>query len=153
MNPLVCLAAVAIAMVGCRQQIATTPAGWTTDLPQALVDAQAADKPLLLEFTGSTWCAPCITMLKNVFSKPEFIDAASKQFVLVQIDVPQPGREAHAKDLAVAARNLRHARDYGIHSYPHIVLLSSAGEEILRFDPTEYPRPDLLLSHLDKALK
>ena len=35
----------------------------------ALAKAKAEKKNVLVEFTGSDWCPPCIAMRKNVFSK------------------------------------------------------------------------------------
>ena len=43
--------------------------GWTTDLDEAFKKAKSENKSVLVEFTGSDWCPPCIAMRKNVFSK------------------------------------------------------------------------------------
>ena len=40
---------------------------WQTDYEQALATAKAAKKCVLLDFTGSDWCGPCIQMKKVVF--------------------------------------------------------------------------------------
>ena len=59
---------------------ASTPEGWTTDLDKAFEKAKAEKKSVLVEFTGSDWCPPCIAMRKNVFSTKEFVTAASKKY-------------------------------------------------------------------------
>ena len=41
---------------------ANTLEGWSTDLDKALAEAKAAKKSVLVEFTGSDWCPPCIAM-------------------------------------------------------------------------------------------
>lgn len=127
--------------------------GWTTDLDKAFADAKAANKPVMLEFTGSTWCAQCITMTKNVFSKPEFIGEASKRVILVEIDVPFTGAAAKAEDPELAARNTAYAAKYGVEEFPQVVLFSPDGKEISRFFASDYPRTDLFLAQLDKELK
>lgn len=146
-------AAIALLFVSCQNESATTAPGWSVDLDQALVEAKATHKPVMLEFTGSTWCPPCIAINKDVFSKPEFIEGARDKVLLVEIDVPYPGKENRAKDMALAARNTRISKEYGIEGFPYIVLLDPVGKEIARFDPTPYPSPDLMLGHLDKLLK
>lgn len=124
---------------------ATAPEGWSTDLEAALVQAKAENKPLLVEFTGSDWCPPCIKMRKEVFSKKEFVDAASEKFILVEIDVPRGDKE-------VAEKNRPIAREYKIEGYPTVILLDSEGKEFTRFFATAHPTVEGFLAHLDASL-
>src|ERR1700741_1726211 len=62
---------------------------WQTNYEQALASAKAGKKYVLLDFTGSDWCGPCIQMKKAVFSKPAFLDYAKQRLVLVEIDYPR----------------------------------------------------------------
>jgi thiol:disulfide interchange protein len=125
---------------------ATTPEGWTTDLDKALEKAKAEKKSVLVEFTGSDWCPPCIAMRKNVFSKKEFIDAAAKKFVLVELDFPKG-------DQAVADKNEPMAKKYNIEGFPTVILLTPEGKEITRFFASEFPQIDTVLEHINKALE
>ena len=124
---------------------ATTPAGWTTDLEKAFVKAKAEKKSVLVEFTGSDWCPPCIAMRKNVFSKSEFVEAASKKFILVELDFPNG-------DAAVKEKNQPFAEKYKIEGFPTVILFSPEGKEFSRFYASEYPKIDLFLKHIDGAL-
>ncbi len=124
---------------------ATTPKGWSTDLEQAIVKAKAENKSVLVEFTGSDWCPPCIAMRKNVFSKQEFVDAASKNFILVELDFPQG-------DEALKKKNEPMAKKYNIEGFPTVVLLDSEGKEFTRFFASEHPSVEAFLKHLDEAL-
>ena len=45
---------------------------WLTDAAKAQAQAKAENKLVLLDFTGSDWCPPCIKMRKEVFSKKEY---------------------------------------------------------------------------------
>ena len=72
---------------------AKAPAGWQTDVDAAIALAKKEGKSVMLEFTGSDWCPPCIMMKKEVFSKEEFFKAASKNFVLVHLDFPKADKE------------------------------------------------------------
>ena len=44
---------------------------------------------LLIEFTGSDWCPPCIMLGRQVFSQPEFKDYAAQHLVLLEVDFPR----------------------------------------------------------------
>ncbi len=124
---------------------ASTPEGWSTDLEKAFTKAKAEKKSVLVEFTGSDWCPPCIAMRKNVFSKKEFVDAASKKFVLVELDYPNG-------DAAVKEKNAPFAEKYKIEGFPTVILFTAEGKEFTRFFASEFPKTDLFLKHIDEAL-
>ena len=120
--------------------------GWMTDLDKAIEQAGKENKSVLVEFTGSDWCPPCIAMSKNVFSKKEFIDAASKKFILVELDFPKKDKELKEKNQPLAEK-------YKIEGFPTVILLDSKGEEFTRFFASKYPTVDEFLKHLDTALE
>lgn len=124
---------------------ANTLEDWGTDLEQAFKDAKDKDMPVLVEFTGSDWCPPCIRMRKEVFSKKEFVDAASKKFILVELDFPRGDKELKKK-------NDPYAKEYRIEGFPTVILFDSAGKEFSRFFASEHPGVDEFLARLDKEL-
>ena len=109
----------------------TCAADWQTDYVEALEMAKAQNIPVLLDFTGSDWCGPCIEFKKRVFSRPEFGAYAEKNLVLVEVDYPQRKKQPPE----VVKQNERLARQYGIEEkgYPTIVLLDPAGKVIREF--------------------
>ncbi|MCX6846272.1 MAG: thioredoxin family protein [Verrucomicrobia bacterium] len=125
---------------------ANTLEGWSTDLDKALADAKASKKSLLVEFTGSDWCPPCIAMRKNVFSKKEFVQTASKNFILVELDFPKADKE-------LADKNKPLAEKYKIEGFPTVILLNSEGKEFDRFFASEFPKTEDFLKHLDESLE
>lgn len=125
---------------------ATTPEGWSTNLDKALVKAKTEKKAVLVEFTGSDWCPPCIAMRKNVFSKKEFVDAASEKYILVELDFPKG-------DKALAEKNQPLAEKYKIEGFPTVVLLNAQGKEFSRFFASEFPKTPDFLKHIDEALE
>lgn len=124
---------------------AKAPKGWETDVDAAIALAKKDGKSVMLEFTGSDWCPPCIMMAKKVFSKEEFTEAASKDFVLVHLDFPQGDKE-------LAEKNQPYAEKYEIEGFPTVVLLDAEGKEFHRFFASEYPDIDPFLAHLKEAL-
>jgi len=125
---------------------ANVPEGWSTDLEKAFAQAKKENKAVLVEFTGSDWCPPCIAMRKNVFSKKEFVDAASKKYILVELDFPKG-------DKAIADKNEPYAEKYKIEGFPTVILFDSEGKEFTRFFASQFPNTDAFLKHLDAALE
>ena len=143
---LLCAAATAAVVLSSAGSLRAEPlAGWTADLDRALATAKKENKPLLVEFTGSDWCPGCIAMRQQVFSKPEFVKAAGKKFILVEIDMPK-------RDPKLAEKNRPLVEKYKIQGYPTVMLLSAEGKEFDRFPATECPKPELFLKRLDRAL-
>ena len=106
-------------------------ADWQTDYAKALETAKAENKRVLLDFTGSDWCGPCIQFMSQVLSRPEFLTYADKNLVLVEVDYPRRKKQS----AEVAKQNERLSRQYGIgeKGYPTVVLLDPAGKIIGEF--------------------
>lgn len=125
---------------------ASTPEGWSDDLEKALEIAKTEKKCVLIEFTGSDWCPPCIAMRKNVFSKKEFVAAASKDFILVELDFPNGDPDLKKKNEPLAKK-------YKIEAFPTVILLDSDGKEFTRFFATAHSETGDFLKHLKSQLE
>jgi len=120
--------------------------GWTSDLDKALSTAKKDGKSVLVEFTGSDWCPPCMMMRKQVFSKTEFVQSASKKFILVEIDFPNADPDLKKKHEPLAEK-------YKIEGFPTVILLAADGKEFNRFYASQYPKTGDFLKHLTEALE
>ena len=85
-------------------------------------------------------------MQKNVFSKKEFTEPASKDFLLVELDFPKG-------DPDLKERNMPHAKKYEIEGFPTVILFDESGNEFDRFFASQFPSVDEFLAHLTAALK
>jgi protein disulfide-isomerase len=103
-------------------------ADWQTDYAKALAMAKSQNKRVLLDFTGSDWCGPCIELRKRVFSRPDFSAYANKNLVLVEIDYPQ--RKKQSDELK--KQNEKLSKQYGIDEkgFPTIMLLDPSGKVV-----------------------
>jgi thioredoxin-related protein len=104
---------------------ALVAADWETDYAKALEKAKSANKRVLLDFSGSDWCGPCIELKKRVFSRPDFNAYADKNLILVEVDFPQRKKQP----AALKTQNEKLSKEYGIDDkgFPTIVLLDPAG--------------------------
>jgi thiol:disulfide interchange protein len=125
---------------------AKAPQGWETDVDAAIALAKKEKKAVMLEFTGSDWCPPCIMMGKEVFSKEEFFKEASKHYILVHLDFPK-------KDKELAEKNQVHLEKYQVSGFPTVVLLDAEGKEFARFPATKYPKLPSFLEAIKLALE
>ena len=66
----------------------TTPK-WETNFTIATQQAKQEHKLLLLNFSGSDWCGPCIRMEKDIFDQAEFTGFAKDALILVKADFPR----------------------------------------------------------------
>lgn len=102
--------------------------GWETNMDAAKKKAAEENKGLLIEFTGSDWCGPCINMKKTVLVKDEFLNAAQKGFVLVELDFPSkplsPEQTAH---------NKKYGSEYSISGYPTVIFTDAEGRPVHSF--------------------
>lgn len=119
--------------------------GWMTDLDKAMEQSKAEKKPILVEFTGSDWRPPCKMMRAEVFTKKKFIEAATKKFILVELDFPRG-------DEALAKKNQPLAKKYKIEGFPTVILLDDSQKEFDRFFASKYPSIEAFLAHLDQSL-
>ena len=62
---------------------------WHKDFNQAIQQAKEEEKPLILVFAGSDWCAPCIKLERQIWSTKAFVEYADENYVLYRADFPR----------------------------------------------------------------
>jgi thiamine biosynthesis lipoprotein len=56
---------------------------------QVFARASIEQKTILMIFSGSDWCLPCIQLDKTIFSDTTFLHFAGKRLILLRVDFPQ----------------------------------------------------------------
>ena len=101
---------------------------WSTDYAASIAQAASQKKPVVLEFTGSDWCPPCMKQNKDVFEQPAFEEFAKNNLVLVKLDFPR----AKPQDPEIKQRNQQLAAQYQVQGFPTVILLDAEGKELAR---------------------
>ncbi|PQJ19880.1 hypothetical protein BST94_06295 [Nonlabens xylanidelens] len=60
---------------------------WLTSLDEAKKEARKTKKPILVYFTGSDWCTPCVKLEKYFFHTDKFVEESAK-YHIVYLDNP-----------------------------------------------------------------
>jgi thioredoxin-related protein len=107
--------------------------GWETDFVNAKIRAEKENKLILLNFSGSDWCGPCIRLHNEIFERPSFKIFADSNLVLVNADFPRLKKNQLSKDQQ--KKNDMLADKYNAQgSFPFTVLLSAEGKVIKSWD-------------------
>jgi len=110
---------------------------WGTDLDKAKESAQAGHKLIMLNFSGSDWCGPCIRMHKELFESKTFSEYANDHLVLVSADFPR--LKKHQLSPEQLNKNNKLAETYNKEgNFPFTLLLSADGKVLKTWDG--YPK-------------
>jgi len=103
------------------------PSLWYVNMQEAKGIAKKEHRHILLNFSGSDWCGPCIMLRKQVFDDPIFSAFADTALVLVNADFPRMKKNQLAKDQQ--QRNEQLADQYNSQGkFPLTVLLNAEGK-------------------------
>jgi thioredoxin-related protein len=106
---------------------------WTTDFEAAKKNAAEKHQFILLNFSGSDWCGPCIRLRKEIFESAEFTAYAADKLVLVNADFPRLKKNQLPKEQQ--EQNEKLADQYNSEGhFPYTLLLSPAGKIIKVWD-------------------
>ncbi|GAB3997188.1 hypothetical protein GCM10028807_41730 [Spirosoma daeguense] len=106
---------------------------WELNFDQAKTEASQNHKFILLNFSGSDWCAPCIKMKRDIFESNEFNQYAQNYLVLVRADFPRLAK--NQLDAQQVAHNEALAEKYNRQGkFPFTVLLNADGKVLKEWD-------------------
>ncbi|GAA4777236.1 MULTISPECIES: thioredoxin family protein [Flavobacterium] len=105
---------------------------------QSLSKAQTEHKNVMLFFSGSDWCAPCVKFKKQFVLTDTFKSFADSNLVVYNADFPRQKKNQLPKE--VAEENGKLAEKYNSKGYfPMILLLNEKGDVLKKWEqlPTE----------------
>lgn len=123
---------------------------WQTDFEKAKKLAKEKDRCILLNFSGSDWCGPCMRLRKEVFGSDAFSELAASSLVLVNADFPRSKKNQLPKD--VQNRNDSLAEQYNpLGKFPFTVLLTADGKLIQSWEGYPHGNSQLFLDQIKSA--
>ncbi len=98
---------------------------WVQNLDKAKEIAQNDNKSILMYFTGSDWCMPCIMLKEDFFNTKKFKNYQDS-FVFLKVDIP---RNSDLLTLQQKLHNYELLEEYNTEkSFPLVTVLSPKGK-------------------------
>lgn len=106
---------------------------WQTDFEKAKQIAKDNHQLILLNFSGSDWCGPCMRMRKEIFDDKNFLAMADTSLVLMNADFPR--NKKNKLDEVKTKKNEILADKYNPEGkFPFTLLLNAEGKVIKIWD-------------------
>lgn len=124
---------------------------WLTNMTAAKEVATKENKYILLNFSGSDWCGPCIKMKKEVFESESFLNLAEKKLILVRADFPRSKKNKLSDEQT--KHNEALAEKYNPSGkFPLTILLDANGKVIKEWDGYAFSSQDKFIANLNIVL-
>ncbi|MBA2248662.1 MAG: thioredoxin family protein [Chitinophagaceae bacterium] len=106
---------------------------WKTNIEEAKTEAAKNNKVILVNFSGSDWCSPCIMLKKKIFESEDFTTYATSNLVLVNADFPRQKKHTLSNEQKKLNDDL--AAKYNPEgNFPFTLLLTANGRVIKSWD-------------------
>jgi thioredoxin-related protein len=123
------------------------PANWLTNFEKGKEEAATSNKLMVLNFSGSDWCGPCIRLKKEIFESNAFETYSAEKLVLVNADFPRYKKNQLSKEQVKENEAL--AEKYNSEGrFPFTVLLDSNGKVLKQWDGFPNEAPDKFVDEI-----
>lgn len=111
----------------------SSKAQWQSDFNVAKQKAVSEHKYILLNFSGSDWCGPCIRLHKEIFNHTSFVAFSKDSLIMVNADFPRQKKNQLSK--IQQQQNDALADKYNAAgSFPFTLLLTADGKVVKAWD-------------------
>ncbi len=130
----------------------TLQAQWQENFEDALQLAEEANKPIVLVFSGSDWCAPCIRFKRNILDSEDFMNYSESNYVLYNADFPR--KKKNKLPLEISNSNKSLAAEFNSSGYfPLVVVLDKEKSLLGKTGVDRRASPKEFISLLNDFLK
>lgn len=120
---------------------------WLGNFNDAKVEATKEHKLILINFSGSDWCGPCIRLRKEILESSTFEDYATGHLVLVRADFPRQKKNQLSKDQTKLNEAL--ADKYNAEGkFPFTLLVDENGKVLKTWDGFPDETPDQFVADI-----
>jgi len=124
---------------------------WQPSYAEALACASDENKPIILVFSGSDWCAPCIKLDKTIWQSAQFKAYAKEHYVLYRADFPRKKANRLSDDL-ISQNNVL-ADKFNAKGYFPLVVVLNSQQKILGTTGYKKLAPEAYISLLNSLVK
>lgn len=120
---------------------------WLGDFNEASTEAAKSHKLILVCFSGSDWCGPCIRERKEILETSTFEDFASDHLVLVRADFPRQKKNQLSPEQTKLNEAL--ADKYNPDGkFPYTLLIDEHGKILKDWDGFPNESPDRFVAQI-----
>lgn len=123
---------------------------WLGDFNEAKKEASEKHRLILINFSGSDWCGPCIRLRKEILESATFESYASDHLELVRADFPrqkknQPSEEQKKLNDALADKYNTDGK------FPYTLLVDENGKILRTWDGFPDETPEQFVAQINSA--
>ena len=120
---------------------------WSGNFSTAQKQAEQEHKLILINFSGSDWCGPCIRLRKEILESTTFEGYASDNLILVRADFPRQKKNQLSKDQVKLNEAL--ADKYNSDGkFPFTLLVDENGKVLKSWDGFPDETPDQFVKQI-----
>lgn len=106
---------------------------WEPDFATAKQEANKKHELILLNFSGSDWCGPCIRLKKEIFQSTVFSEFADSNLISYNADFPR--NKKNQLDNKIKDQNEKLADQYNPEGkFPFTLLINEEGKVVKSWD-------------------
>jgi thiol-disulfide isomerase/thioredoxin len=126
--------------------------GWHNNLDEARNLAREQHKDILLNFSGSDWCGPCIELRKLILDNPDFLQMADSNLILVNADFPR-NRKNQLSQAQQALNNATADKYNPQGKFPYTLLLNAEGKVLNTWEGLPNEKPADFAAEIRRAME
>ena len=119
---------------------------------EAQKQAKLAHKQILINFSGSDWCGPCIRLRKEILESESFEQYAATNLLLVRADFPRQKKNQLPKEQVKLNEALAELYNKD-GKFPFTVLVDENGKVLKSWDGFPQESAQAFVSEIDKLKK
>lgn len=125
------------------------PQVWSTNFNETQKQAKISHQLILVNFSGSDWCGPCIRLREEIFQSSQFEKYAATNLLLVRADFPRQKKNQLTKEQvklneALAEKYNKNGR------FPFTLLVDEDGKVLKTWDGYPDLTPDQFIEAIAK---
>ncbi len=121
-------------------------AKWQTKMTKAQEEAKKTGLPILVLFTGTSWCPYCVKLEGAVFSKKEFSTFADKNLVLLKLEFGPGGSTTNKESKKLQS-------EFGVSGFPTYFLTDAEATKLAQGGYHDGITPEVFAAWVTSAAK